>query len=88
MRFAIAVLIAIGFVAASGVEMPSFVMDGTALVAAREPSAQLQVDIDTDGGGAWWTSPLWIGIGIVALIAVIALIVAAARGGGTTVVKG
>ena len=31
----------------------------------------LYLDIDTDGGGAWWTSPLWIGIGVVALIAVI-----------------
>lgn len=88
MRLVIAVLIAIGFIAASGVEMLSFVPDGTAVVAAQEPSGQLQVDIDTDGDGAWWTSPLWIGIGVVALIAVIALIVAAARGGGTTVVKG
>jgi hypothetical protein len=88
MRLVIAVLIAIGFIAASGVEMPSFVPDGTSVVAAQAPSGQLEIDIDTDGDGAWWTSPLWIGIGIVALIAVIALIVAAMRGGGTTVVKG
>jgi hypothetical protein len=88
MRFVFALLIAIGFVAASGVEMPSLVIDGTGVVAAQTPSGQFEIDIDTDGDAAWWTSPLWIGIGIVALIAVIALIVAAARGGGTTVVKG
>jgi hypothetical protein len=49
---------------------------------------QLDVDIDlNEGGGAWYTSPVWIAIGIVALILFIALIAAVARGGGTTVIK-
>ena len=87
MRFVIALLIALGLVAASGMAVPSLTGDGSYVVAAQQPSGQVQVDIDAGGDGAWWTSPIWIGIGVIALIAVIALIVAAARGGGTTVVK-
>lgn len=46
----------------------------------------LMNDIAT-GVETWYTSPAWIAIGVVALIAIIALIVAATRGGGTTVIK-
>ncbi len=89
MRFVIALLIVLGFVAATGVELPSLVTDGSSIVSAQDvPSGKLEVDIDTDSDGDWWMSPMWIGIGVVALVAVIALIAAIARGGGTTVVKG
>jgi hypothetical protein len=55
----------------------------------EEPRGQINVDIDTHrSSSVWWTNPLWIGLGVVALIAVIAVIVAASRGGGTTVVRG
>lgn len=85
MRFTIALLLSLGLVASASVVVPT-VVDGSAVVAAmQQPTGQLEVDID-NGGGAWWTNPLWIGIGIVALIAIIAVIVAASRG-GTTVVK-
>jgi hypothetical protein len=53
----------------------------------QPPSGQIDVDIDTNGG-AWYTSPIWIAIGIIAVILIIALIVMAGRGGGTTVVRG
>ena len=56
---------------------------------APEPRGQVNVDINThQSSGAWWMSPLWIGIGAVAVLALIAIIIAASRGSGTTVVKG
>jgi hypothetical protein len=55
--------------------------------AAYQAQPDLNIDIDIDEGGAWYTNPLWIGIGVVGIIAIIAVIVAASRG-GTTVVKG
>jgi hypothetical protein len=50
----------------------------------------IKVDVDTDRGhGAWYTQPVWIAIGIIALVLIILLITAAGRRGGsnTTVVK-
>jgi hypothetical protein len=50
----------------------------------------IKVDVDTDRGrGAWYTQPVWIAIGIIALVLIILLIMAAGRRGGsnTTVVK-
>lgn len=66
---------------------------GAFLVAAAQgqsaPSGKLDVDIDVNrgGGGVWYANPVWIGIGIVALILVVAIIAMAARGGGTTIIK-
>lgn len=87
MRFVIALLMVFGLVAASAELVPSLGLDGSFVVAAQQPSGQIDVDVNAGGDSDWWASPMWIGIGVVALIAVIALIVAAARGGGTTVVK-
>jgi hypothetical protein len=56
----------------------------------QSPSGQVDVDIDVNRGGGgtiWYLDPVWIGIGIVALLALIAIIAMAARGGGTTIVK-
>ena len=56
----------------------------------QPPSGQIDVNIDLNKGhhtAAWYTSPVWIAIGVVALIALIALIITATRGGGTTVIK-
>ena len=57
---------------------------------AQEPGAKLNVDINVNkgGGGRWYANPVWIAIGGLAVLVLIALIVMAARGGGTTVVKG
>ena len=41
----------------------------------------------TDSHGAWYTQPVWIAIGIIALVLIIALIAMAGRRGNTTVVK-
>jgi hypothetical protein len=50
---------------------------------------KVDVDINTDrGGAAWYSQPIWLAIGAIALIVVVALLVMAGRGGGTTVVRG
>ena len=89
MRFLVALLLALGLAASANVmQSPTVLGDIAVSAAEQQPSGEVQVDVDTDGGGGtWWMSPIWIGIGVVALIAVIALIAAAFRGGGTTVVK-
>jgi hypothetical protein len=58
--------------------------------AQAQPGAKLDVDINVNhgGGGRWYANPMWIAIGVLAAIVLIALIVMAGRGGGTTVVKG
>ena len=86
MRFVIALLMAFGLIAGAAISEPSLFGDGGYVVSAQQPTGQIDVDIDAGGDDAWWANPIWIGVGVVALIALIALIVAASRG-GTTVVK-
>ena len=57
----------------------------------QQPSAKIDVDINRGGGGgAWYTSPVWLAIGGLALVVLVLLVVSATRGGGggTTVVRG
>jgi hypothetical protein len=88
MRFVIACLFALGLLASGGVELPFASEAGAVVALAQElPSGELDVNIDTDGGAAWWGNPVWIAIGIIALILVIAVVATASRGGGTTIIK-
>lgn len=91
MRFVIACLVALGFAIGSAtVAVPAAAGDAGFVVALQQPpTGELNVDINTDGGGggAWYTSPLWIAIGVIGLLVLILIIVMAARGGGTTVVR-
>ena len=50
------------------------------------PPSQIDVDINTTDG-TWYTNPVWLALGAIALIVLVLLIVSASRGGGTTVVK-
>jgi hypothetical protein len=71
--------------------------DGTAVAQTEQPkdegtgaAAKVtgEVDVDVnDGEGAWYLSPTWIVIGVLAVGVLVAIIVAATRGGGTTVIK-
>jgi hypothetical protein len=56
----------------------------------QQPSRDIDVDIDVSrGGDAWYTSPVWIAIGVLGLILIVLLIAIAVRGGGgTTIVRG
>lgn len=47
----------------------------------------VEVEIQTNEGGAWYTQPMWIAVGVIALVLIILLIVAAGRRDTTTVVK-
>jgi hypothetical protein len=55
------------------------------------PKAQVDINVNRNGGGRWYASPVWIAIGVLALILILLLIVLATRsggGGGTTIVRG
>jgi hypothetical protein len=54
--------------------------------AANPPRADVDIDINR-GGGAWYTSPTWIAIGVIALVLLIVVVALAARGGGTTIIR-
>jgi hypothetical protein len=56
------------------------------LIALQVPDKTIQVNIG-NSGHPWYQSPVWIAIGILAVVVVLLLIVMALRGGGTTVVK-
>jgi len=93
MRFAIAVLMTCG-VLLGAAAIPTLAVASAAgheltIADQQQPSGKVEVDINTHrgGGGAWYTSPVWIAIGVIALVLLIVLIVMATRGGGTTIVR-
>jgi hypothetical protein len=60
----------------------------TAAVVAPVQDAKIEITTnDRPSRGAWYTQPVWIAIGIIALVLLIALIAMAGRGRDTTVVK-
>ncbi len=69
----------------SGPAFGAVVLEAHALEAAQAPS--VTIDVNKGGGRVWYANPVWIAIGILALLIVVVLIVMAAKGGGTTVVK-
>jgi hypothetical protein len=93
MRFAILVLMVAGFLFGPALApVPAIAADASYSAGLDDqqqpPSGRLEVDVDTNqGGGAWYTSPIWIAIGVIALVLLIVLIVMATRGGGTTIVR-
>ena len=84
MRFLTASLALIAVVCVGTIAMPVL-----ALAQGQPAQGRLDVNINTHsgGGGVWWQSPIWIAIGVIALVLFIMLIVMATRGGGTTIVK-
>ena len=59
----------------------------TTLLVGAVQDAKIEVDINDNKGGAWYTNPVWIAIGIIALVLIVLLVVMAGRGRDTTVVK-
>ena len=89
MRLAIALLTLLGLAAEGNLATPALasVDSGYVLAIAQQPG-QYSADIDVNGAdAAWWADPLWIGIGVVALVLLVVIIALAVKGGGTTVVK-
>lgn len=90
MRFLIPLLAVLGIALGASTAVPAAgSADGGYVLALDQPSGTLDVNIDlSEGGGDWWANPIWIGIGVVAVLLILVLVVMAARGGGTTVIKG
>ena len=63
--------------------------EGETDVSAKVSVPDVDVNAGDDRGGAWFLSPMWIIIGLLAVGVLIAVIVAASRGGGsgTTVIR-
>jgi hypothetical protein len=57
------------------------------VVSSTLQDAKIEVNVNDKKGGAWYTNPVWIAIGIIALVLIIALLMMAGRGRDTTVVK-
>jgi hypothetical protein len=58
-----------------------------ALTVATVQDAKIDISVNEKRGGAWYTNPVWIAIGIIALVLIIVLIAMAGRGRDTTVIK-
>ena len=56
-------------------------------VFAALQNAKIEVKTSDGSHGAWYTQPVWIAIGVIALVLIIALIAMAGRRDNTTVVK-
>lgn len=59
----------------------------TAATLTVTATQEVKLQVDDKRGGAWYTNPVWIAIGIIALVLIIALIAMAGRGRDTTVIK-
>lgn len=96
MRFLIASMavlgIAIGMSALPASALTTITGGSFVVAAQQQPSTPGKVDIEIDinrsrGGGAWWTNPMWIAIGVIGLVLLVVIVAMIARGGGTTVIK-
>jgi hypothetical protein len=47
------------------------------ILATVQPA--VEVDIGEKGGGAWYSNPLWVGVGVIVLLLVVLIAVTAAR---------
>jgi protein-S-isoprenylcysteine O-methyltransferase Ste14 len=75
--------------AASGSAAISSGVPTASVFAQQVPDKTIDVNVNTGhGGGRWYANPVWIGLGVLAVIVILLLVVLAARGGGgTTIVK-
>lgn len=74
-------ILAVPALAASAAELAA----NTAALAAQQPP-QIDVDVN-EGGEAWYTDPVWLVLGVIALVVLVLLIAAATRrrGRGTVI---
>ena len=73
--------------AAASPQAPS--ITAAPVYALQNPDKKIEVTVGERGAGvAWYRNPVWIAIGVLAVIVLLLLVIVAARGGGTTVVKG
>ena len=88
MRFLIAPLALIAMICLGPLAMPALALaQGQPAPAPAQGKLDVNINTHTGGNAAWWTSPVWIAIGVIALVLLIVIISMAARGSGTTVIK-
>ncbi len=59
-----------------------------AIYAVSIPDKKIEITVGDHGVSAhWYRNPVWIAIGVLAVIVLILLIVLAVRGGGTTIIR-
>ena len=60
-----------------------------ALLQQATPEPQQQTRVTTETTTSWYADPVWIGVGVIALLVIVLLIVLANRGGSdrTTVIR-
>ncbi len=75
--------------AARLIPAPARTISAHVVTALQIPEKKIDVTIGEHGGGAWYRSPVWIAIGVLALIVLVLLIVMMTRsgGGGTTIIR-
>jgi len=84
MRFLIASLALVALMCLGPMAWPVLAL------AQGQPSGKLDVDINvghSGSSGAWWNNPMWIAIGVIAIVLLVVVVAMAARGSGTTVIK-
>jgi hypothetical protein len=63
-------------------------MTAAPVYALQIPDKKIEITVGERGTAvAWYRNPVWIAIGVLAIIVLLLLVIVAARGGGTTVVK-
>ena len=95
MRFIVASMAVLGIaIRMSALQTPggtTITGDPVIVAAQQQPTTPGKVNIDIDvnrrGGGVWWNNPMWIAIGVIALVLLVVIVAMIARGGGTTVIK-
>ncbi|HEY3161775.1 MAG TPA: hypothetical protein VGJ78_22570 [Vicinamibacterales bacterium] len=90
MRFLIASLVVVTVICLGPAAWPVLAWAQGQPAQGQPPQGKLDVDINvghSGGGGAWWNNPIWIAIGVIALVLLVIIITMAARGSGTTVIK-
>jgi hypothetical protein len=87
MRFLIAPLMLIAVMCLGPLAMPVLALAQGQPAQPAQGRLDVNINTHTADGGAWWTNPIWIAIGVIALALLIVIIAMAARGSGTTVIK-
>ena len=54
---------------------------------AQEPTKSIEINVNDHGGRVWYRNPVWIAIGVIALVVLVLVVALIARGGGPTIIK-
>ena len=73
----------------AGTALTGSISAPSTMFALQNPDKKIEVTVGDRGTGAWYRSPTWIAIGVLAFIVLVVLIVLLSRtgGGGTTVIR-